>query len=87
MSNSDRCRWKLIEQTMIRVRIKLVLHTQCSTMTSITQRQEGLISPKPGHRIHYGAREVEDDIQEQTPTPERNTQRLEEQMHSSNEAT
>ena len=34
-----------------------------------------------------GAWEAEDDIHQQTPTPENNTQVLEEQMHSSNEAT
>ena len=34
-----------------------------------------------------GAREAEDDIQQHTPTPENNTQRLGEQMHCSNEAT
>ena len=33
------------------------------------------------------ALEAEDDIQQQTPTPEKNTQGLGEQMHSSNEAT
>ena len=52
ISNSDRSRWKLAEQTMIRVRINLVQHTQCSNMTSsMTQRQESLIRTKPGHRI------------------------------------
>ena len=49
--NSDRSRWKLTEQTMIRVRINLVQRTQCNNMTSITQ-QESLIRAKPGHRIH-----------------------------------
>ena len=34
-----------------------------------------------------GAREAEDDIQQQTHAPENNTQGLVEQMHSSNEAT
>ena len=34
-----------------------------------------------------GAREAEDDIQQQTPTPEDNIQGLGEQIHSSNEAT
>ena len=32
-----------------------------------------------------GAREAEDDIQQQTPTPENNTQGLEEQMYINNE--
>ena len=52
MSNSVRSRWKLTEQTMIRVRINLVPHTQCSNKTSMTQRQESLIRAKPGHWIH-----------------------------------
>ena len=52
MSNSNRSRWKLTEQTMIRVRINFVQHTQCSSMTSMTQIQESLIRVKPGHRIH-----------------------------------
>ena len=34
-----------------------------------------------------GARAAEDDIKQQTPTPENNTQGLGEQMYSSNEAT
>ena len=29
-----------------------VRHTQCSNMTSMTQRQESLIRAKPGHRVH-----------------------------------
>ena len=52
ISNSDRSRWKLTEQTMIRVRINLVQHTQCSKMTWMTQRQESLIREEPGNRIH-----------------------------------
>ena len=52
MSNYGRSRWKLTEQTMIRVRINLVQRTQCSNMTSMTQRQESLIRARPGHRIH-----------------------------------
>ena len=59
MSNSDRSRWKLTEQTMIRVRINLMQHTQCINMTSMTQRQESLIRAKSG----CGAREAEDDFQ------------------------
>ena len=34
-----------------------------------------------------GAREAEDNVPQQTPTPENNTQGLGEQMHSSNEVT
>ena len=52
ISNSDRSRWQLTKQTMIPVRINLVQHTQCSNLTSMTQRQESLISAKPGHQIH-----------------------------------
>ena len=51
-TNSDRSRWKLTEQTLIRVRINLVQHKICSNMTSMKQRQESLIRAKPGHRIH-----------------------------------
>ena len=45
MSNSDRSRWKFIEQTIIRF-------LQCSNMTSMTERQESLIRARPGHCIH-----------------------------------
>ena len=34
-----------------------------------------------------GAQAAEDDIQQQTPTPEKNAQGLGEQLHSSNKAT
>ena len=61
---------------MIRVRINLVQHTQCSNMTSIRKRQESLRRAKPGHLNTPGAQEAEDDIQQQTPTPENNTQGL-----------
>ena len=40
---------------MFRVRINTVQHTQCSNTTSMTQRQETLVSAKPGHRIPHGA--------------------------------
>ena len=43
MSTSGRSRWKLTEQTMIRVRINLVQHTQFNNMTSMTEWQETLI--------------------------------------------
>ena len=49
---SDRCRWTPTEQKIIRVRIKFVQHTQCSNMTSMTQRQETVIRVKPGLQIH-----------------------------------
>ena len=52
MSNPDRNRWKLTEQTMIRVRINLAQHIQWSNITSMTQRQESLIRAKSCHRIH-----------------------------------
>ena len=54
-------------------------------MTSMTQRQETLIMSWPLNTP--GAQEAEDDIQQQTPTPENITQGLGEQMHSSNETT
>ena len=52
LSNSDRSRWKLTEQPMIRIRINHVEHKQCPSMTSITQRQESLIRANPGNRIY-----------------------------------
>ena len=52
MSNSGRRRWKLTEQTMIRVRIHLVQQTQSGNMKSMTQWQETLINAKNGSRIH-----------------------------------
>ena len=52
MSNSDRSRWKLAEETMVLVRINFVQHTQPSNMTSMTQRQESVIRAKHGHRIN-----------------------------------
>ena len=52
MLNSGTSRWKLTEQTLIRVRINLVQHIQSSNMTSMTQWQETLIRAKSGHRIH-----------------------------------
>ena len=85
MSNSDRSRWTFTEETMIRVRINLEQHTQCSNMTSMTQ-QKTMDRAKPGTehtrssrswRWHSAA----------DPTPENNTQGLKEQMHSSNETT
>ena len=52
ISNCDRSRWKLSEQTMIRVRINLVQRAKCSNKTSRTRRQQSLIRSKPGHQIH-----------------------------------
>ena len=52
MSNSSKSRWKLTEQTVSRDRINLMLYTQTSNTTSMTQRQETLIRTKPCHRIH-----------------------------------
>ena len=51
MSNSSGNRWKLVEQTVIRVRIYLVHHTKLSHAKAMTQ-QETLIGTKPGHLIH-----------------------------------
>ena len=47
MSNSRRSRWKLAEQTVIRVQI--VRYNKSHNTTSTTQRQETLIGTKPGH--------------------------------------
>ena len=81
MSNSDRSRWKLTEQTMIRFEL-----TRYNIHSAVTRHQwhndKNAWPPNTP-----GARAAEDDIQHQTPTPENNTQGLEEQMHSSNEAT
>ena len=65
---------------MIRVRINLVQQTQCSNMTLMTQQQESLIWVKAWPPNAPGARVTEDNIQQQTPTPENNTQGLGEQM-------
>ena len=72
---------------MIRVRINLVQHSQCITMKLMTPGQETLKRAKTWPPNTAGARGAEDDMQQQTPTPENNTQGLGEQMHSSNEAT
>ena len=52
MSSSSRSRWKLAEQTVIRVRTNLLQHTKLNHTTLMTQRQETLIGAKLGHRIH-----------------------------------
>ena len=52
MSNTSRSRWKVAEQTVIRVRINLVQHTTPSNTPSMTQRQKTPMRTKPGHRIH-----------------------------------
>ena len=56
-------------------------------MTSMTQRQKKTNQGEAWPPNTPGSREVEDDIQKKTHTPENNTQGLGEQMHSSNEAT
>ena len=81
-----RSRWKLSKQTMIRVRINPVQHTQYSnvtsnTMTSNFDQGKAWLPDTPG------ARKVKDDIEQLTPTPENNTQGLGEKMHHFNEAT
>ena len=40
MSNFIRSRWKLVEQTVIRIQINLVQHTKPNHTTSMTQWQE-----------------------------------------------
>ena len=77
MSIFSRSRWMLTEQTVIRVRINLVQHTKLSSDRDKTWPP---ITPR--------AQEAEGDIQQLTPTPESDTQRLGEQMqYSGNEVT
>ena len=85
MTNSDTIRWKITEQTTIRVRINLVQHTQCSNMTSMTQQQETLIRAKPGHRIRMSLEKLKMTFSSR-PTHRRRILKDREQMHSSNEA-
>ena len=88
MSNSYKSRWKLTVQTMIRVRINFVQHTQRSKMTSMTQRQKTLMKAEPACPPNAsGAREAEDGIQQQPPTSENNSQGLGGQMQKQHEAT
>ena len=76
LSNSDRSRWMITEQTMIRVRIKVVQHTQCSNTTSIThtttiKSDQGKACP-PNTAWPPKTpddRESEDGIQQLTPHP------------------
>ena len=51
---------------MIRVRINIVQHTQCSNMTSMTQ-QENLIRGKPGHRIHMALKKLKKTFDSRQP--------------------
>ena len=66
VSNSNRDRWKLTEQTMIRVRINLVQHTKCSNMTPMTQ-QETLIRAMPGQRIHLAIQKLKKTFSSRPP--------------------
>ena len=85
MSNSSRSRWKLAEQTVIRIRINLVQHTKPSHTTSVT-RQETLIGTKIGHRIHLALKKLKlGSIV--LPTSENNTQVLGERIQNGNEVT
>ena len=77
MSDSNRNRWKLAEQAAIRVLINVVQHTNLNNTTSKIQRQEALIGAGKAWPLNTpGPQEAEDDIQQQTPTPENNTQRF-----------
>ena len=58
MSDFSRSRWRLTEQTVVRVRINLVQHTQPSHTTSMTQWQETLIGMKPGYWIHLALKKL-----------------------------
>ena len=68
----------LTEQTPIRVRINLVQHTQCINVTSMTTTRRSH-QGKAWPPNTPGAREADDDIQQQTPTRESNTKGLGEQ--------
>ena len=70
MSNSDRCRWKLAEQTIIRV-------IYCTTYTEQQHEVDDTTTRKSDHGKAWppntpGAREADDDIHQQTHTPENN---------------
>ena len=58
---------------MIRVRINLVEHTRSLVEHTTTRKCDQGKAWPPNTP---GAREAEDDIQQQTPTPENNTQGL-----------
>ena len=71
---------------MIRVRINFAQHAvQQHDADDTTTRKSDQGKAWPLNTT--GTREAEDDIQQQTLTPENNAQGLGEQLHSSNEAT
>ena len=75
MSNSDLSGWKLTEQTMIRVLINLLQQTvQQHDVDDTTARKSDHGQSWPPNTP--GGREAEDDIQQQTPIPEKNSQGL-----------
>ena len=78
MSNSDRSRWKLTEPCTTYT----VQQHDVDDTTSRKSDQDKAWSPNAP-----GARKAEDDIQQETPTPESNTEGFGEQMHSGNEET
>ena len=61
-------------------------HAQCSTATGRGWHNDKSDKGKAWPPNTPSAWEAEDDIQQQTPTPENNTQDLGEQMHGSHEA-
>ena len=77
----------LYGQTVIRVRINLVQHTQPSNIASITQRQEKLGSEQAWPLNTHGAQEAGGDIQQLPLTQENKTRWLEEYMQNSNGVT
>ena len=77
MSNSTRSRWKLAEQTVIRVGINLVQHTKHSHVDDTTTRNCDRDKAWPPNIP--GAHEAEGDILQLTPTQEHNTHWLGEQ--------
>ena len=87
MMNSDRSRSKLTEQTISRVRINLVQHTQFSNMKSMTQRQESLIMTKPGHRIYLALEKMKMKFRRRPPHRRTILKDCQNKCTGSNEAT
>ena len=58
MSNSDRSRWKLTEQTTIRVRINLVQDIQCRTWRWWHNDNKVWSKQKPGHWQHLALKKL-----------------------------
>ena len=87
ISNPRISRWKLAEQTVIRVRINLVQYTKPMQpdVDDTTTRKSYQGEARPLNTPD--AQEAEDDIQQLTPTPQNNTQGLGKQMQNNNAVT